>query len=340
MTILAGPLSVPEAESKFSSSSSHLGTYSNTGISSASDVGSNIGHDISSNDKVIMINFDDSYKTQMLYAKPILDQYGFKATFFEVCGWVGKNSERQTWQDVAALQHDGMDIESHTMTHAHLNSVSTSKLYYELGFAKQCFANHGYDVPIFGYPDNLGSDNKTVVNVVAKYYSLARTGSDPLIFLHCNGFKNHPQTDCRTYLPDGTLSYVNRYDIRSQSFDHIHSNIALTPTQLFQQFVQRVNSQVLYNKGETINAIPIITYHNFTYSNQIYNELPSTIMVPLFAQMMKYLHDNGFKVLTMNQLGYDNTNNVFYMKNIPSPSPTTTTTAATTGIANATTLGK
>src|SRR5207253_710236 len=88
---------------------------------------------------------------------------------------------------------------------------------------------------------NFDDSNKTQVNVVAKYYSLARTGSDPLMFLHCNGFKNHPQTDCRTFLPDGTLSYANRYDIRSQSFDHIHSNIALTPTQLFQQFVQRVN---------------------------------------------------------------------------------------------------
>jgi peptidoglycan/xylan/chitin deacetylase (PgdA/CDA1 family) len=287
-----------------------------------------------------MINFDDSYKTQLLYAKPILDQYGFKATFFEVCGWVGKTSERQTWQDVAALQQDGMDIESHTMTHAHLNSVSPSKLYYELGFAKQCFAAHGYQVPIFGYPDNLGSDNKTVVNVVAKYYSLARTGSDPLMFLHCNGFTKRPQTDCRTYLPDGTLSYVNRYDIRSQSFDHIHSNIALTPTQLFQQFVQRVNSQVSYNKGGTINAFPIITYHNLTYSNEVYNKLPSTVMVPLFAQMMKYLHDYGFKVLTINQLGYNTTNNLFYIKNVPSPTSATTNTAAETAVTNAATMGK
>jgi hypothetical protein len=49
-------------------------------------------------------------------------QYGFKATFSEVCGWIGKTS------DVAALQQDGMDIESHTMTLAHLNSVSSSKI--------------------------------------------------------------------------------------------------------------------------------------------------------------------------------------------------------------------
>jgi biotin operon repressor len=331
MILFAPLLSIPLASS-FSSHDSGSGVGDK---SSTNNVGST-----DNNTKVVMINFDDSYKTQILYAMPILDQYGFKATFFEVCGWVGKTSERQTWQDVAALRQDGMDIESHTMTHAHLNSVSTNKLYYELGFAKQCFANHGYQVPIFGYPDNLGSDNKTVVNVVAKYYSLARTGSDPLMFLHCDGYPKHPQPDCRTFLPDGTLSYVNRYDIRSQSFDHIHTNIALTPTQLFQQFVQRVNSQIPYNNGGTINAIPIITYHNLTYSNEVYNELPSTIMVPLFAEMMKYLHDNGFRVLTMSQLGYDTTNNLFYLSNVPFPTSTTTTAASANTIANAASLGK
>jgi len=334
LIVFVGPLSTPAAESKTLSSSPHYGKSSaadgqnstQTGESSGNNIDTNIGaRSTSSNDKVMMINFDDSYKTQLLFAKPILDEYGFKATFFEVCGWVGKPQERQSWQDVAALQNDGMDIESHTMTHAHLNSVSPNKLNYEVGFSKQCLANHGYNATIFGYPDNLGSDNKTVVNFVAKYYNLARTGSDPLMFLHCNGFTKRPQTNCGTLLPDGTLSYVNRYDIRSQSFDHIHSNIALTPTQLFQQFVQRVNSQIPYNKGGTINAFPIITCHNLTYSNEVYNELPSTIMVPLFAQMMKYLHDNGFKVLTMSQLGYDTTNNLFYIKNVPSPTSAATT---------------
>jgi hypothetical protein len=60
-------------------------------------------------------------------------------------------------------------------------------------------------------------------------------------------------------------------------------------------------------------------------------------MVPLFAQMMKYLHDNGFKVLTMNQLGYDTTNNLFCIKNVQSPTSTPTTIAAATAIANAAT---
>ncbi len=45
--------------------------------------------------------------------------------------------------------------------------------------------------------------------------------------------------------------------------------------------------------------------------------------------MMNYLHDNGFKVLTINQLGYYATNNLFYIKNVPSPTSTTTSGGAT-----------
>jgi hypothetical protein len=36
-----------------------------------------------------MINFDDGLKSQLIYAKPILDKYGFKASFFIICGRVG-----------------------------------------------------------------------------------------------------------------------------------------------------------------------------------------------------------------------------------------------------------
>jgi hypothetical protein len=61
--------------------------------------------------------------------------------------------------------------------------------------------------------------------------------------------------------------------------------------------------------------------------------MASIITVPLFAQEMQYLHDYGFKVLVLNQLGYDITTNVFYVKNVPLPASTTTTP-------NADTIGK
>jgi hypothetical protein len=91
---------------------------------------------------------------------------------------------------------------------------------------------------------------------------------------------------------------------------------------MFQQFIQQVNSQVPYNNNGKINAIPIITYHDLTYNIQDYNKAGTTITVPLFDQEMQYLHDNGFKVLLLNQFGFDPTNNVFYISNNPSSSGT------------------
>ncbi len=268
--------------------------------------------------KVIMIGFDDSYRSQILYAKPILDKYGFKASFFEVCTWIGKTKERQTWQDISALERDGMDIESHTMTHAHLPTLllSPSQLDYEIGGSKQCLANHGINATIFGYPLNLGSNNPKIVNVVAKYYNLARSGSAPLMFLNCTGYPKDIQTDCRTYLESGKLTQVNRYDLKSDSFRHIDSYHNYSPSEEFQKFVQRVISQVRYNTNSKINAIPIITYHNLTNSMQDYNNMASTITINLFAQQMRYLHDNGFRVLLLNQLNYDPNNKVFVLRNV------------------------
>jgi hypothetical protein len=36
----------------------------------------------------------------------------------------------------------------------------------------------------------------------------------------------------------------------------------------------------------------------------------------VFAELMKYLHDNGFRVLSMNNLTYGATNNAFYIKSV------------------------
>jgi hypothetical protein len=47
--------------------------------------GGNLSSTNNSNNKVVMIGFDDGWKSQIMYAKPILDKYGFKASYFVVC---------------------------------------------------------------------------------------------------------------------------------------------------------------------------------------------------------------------------------------------------------------
>jgi peptidoglycan/xylan/chitin deacetylase (PgdA/CDA1 family) len=303
---------------------------------------SSVGGNSSTNssDKIVIINFDDSHKSQYTYAKPILDKYGFKATFFEVCNWVGighKSDMTMTWKDISALQQDGMDIEAHTMTHPHLNELSSSAadLDYEIGQSKQCLADHGINSTIFAYPYGDGSNNSAVVNTVGKYYYLARTDSkSPLTFLHCNGGSgnennnnNNNQTDCRTYYSNGTLTRANRYSLNSWSHMHIEGDYSYIDgicrgvchyynnSQMFDKFIVNVNSQNNYNKDGVIRAIPIIIYHTIvTFPDISYSKRPVDVTVNLFDAEMKYLHDNGFKVLTMAHLGYNEKSNYLYIK--------------------------
>jgi peptidoglycan/xylan/chitin deacetylase (PgdA/CDA1 family) len=139
-----------------------------------------------SSTKVIILGFDDSPKSQFTLAKPILDKYGFKGSFFVVYNYVNAGSERRdktrmTWQDINTLKGEGDDIESHSMTHIDLDMKSQQNLIYEIGGSKQCLLDHvGVDPTIFAYPASSGHSNVTLVTVVSQYYDLARTGDSLL----------------------------------------------------------------------------------------------------------------------------------------------------------------
>ena len=274
--------------------------------------------------KVIILAFDDSPKSQFTLAKPILDKYGLKGTFFTVCTYVDKGSNgtdkaRMSWQDIKTLQSQGHGIESHTMTHTDLNLKSGQNLIYEIGGSKQCLADHGINSTIFAYPASTGSKNATIINTVARYYNLARSGDAPLAFLHCNGY-NIQQTGCNLpFDQKGNVIYESRYNIKNWSDrpkpESHQTNVVYGNSQMFSQFVLEVNLQSNYNKNGCINAIPIVVYHNFIVdSNRVYLPNKSFTDVGLFGQEMKYLHDNGFKVLMMSDLQYNASSNSLQIK--------------------------
>ena len=183
---------------------------------------------------------------------------------------------------------------------------------FQIGGSKECLASHGYNVTTFAYPYNEGSNNATVVNIVAKYYNIARSGTRPLMFLDCNGYIKHPQTDCRTYTSDGKLTYANRYAARSLSFDVVEIKDSFDNSTNYSAFVSILNSQSAHNQGGKINAVPLITFHNIALTTNH----PYYTNVRLFDQFMKYLYENHYKVLTFKQLGYNTQANRFYLKGI------------------------
>ena len=87
-------LSSPENQNTLKASHHVLSPLTEINAATITDTRTTSGNSsiLYGNTKVIIINFDDSYKSQYTYAKPILDKYGFKATFFEVCNWIGSGS--------------------------------------------------------------------------------------------------------------------------------------------------------------------------------------------------------------------------------------------------------
>jgi peptidoglycan/xylan/chitin deacetylase (PgdA/CDA1 family) len=267
------------------------------------------------NDKLVILTFGDTIKNQITIVKPILDQYGFKASFFITCDFASSSSRhhRMNWNDVLELQKDGHDIESKGMTHRDLNHLSLKDLDYEMGGSKQCLESHGINSPnIFAAVHGDGWDNSTVMNAIGKYYGFADNGFADLMYLRCDGYDVTPkQTDCRTYNDNGTLTYANSYSIREKSQNTLDRTYLHNDTVLFEKFKEQVNSQTGYNsKMGFMDAIPIVAYHSIDNSKG-----PSSTDVGLFASEMKYLHDNGFKVIPMSDLRYDPITKYMYLRN-------------------------
>jgi peptidoglycan/xylan/chitin deacetylase (PgdA/CDA1 family) len=283
--------------------------------------------------KVVILTFGDIHKGQFTNAKPILDQYGFKGSFFVPCDMVGEDS-RMDWNDIKTLYNERHDIQA--KSDDNLIGLSRDKLDSEVSQPKECLSEHGIDpatITTFAVRHGNAVSNSTVINTVAKYYDMAINGFSNLMRLNCTGYEDQPnpqkvgrgelaalitapthQTDCRTFFGDGSITDANRYSIREWNHNAKDMKFDHNSTTIFNNFVQVVNSQSEYNSnnGGVINAIPLIAYHNIDN-----NTARSSTNIELFRAEMKYLHDNGFKVMTMKDLGYDEMSNHLYVKNIP-----------------------
>ena len=164
---------------------------------------------------------------------------------------------------------------------------------------------------MFAYPYDKGRNNATVVNTVAKYYTLARSGNEPLMYLHCNNFKSKViQTDCRPFSESGKTTFANIYSVIGWSHDYERKIHSYNDSKMYNRFTQVVDSQTDFNKDGIINAIPIIIYHRIDNSREDYSTT-----ISLFDAEMQYLHNNNFKVLTLVDLGYEQNDNHLYLKN-------------------------
>ncbi len=109
----------------------------------------------------VILTFDDGYADNYSAAFPSLLQNGLTGTFFLITDFVGKG-EYMSWGDARVMLAAGMSIESHTIDHPDLATLSGDRLARQLTQSKAALERElGAGVSYLSYP--AGKYNATVI---------------------------------------------------------------------------------------------------------------------------------------------------------------------------------
>ena len=148
--------------------------------------------------KAVVITIDDGYKSAVVYAAPILKQYGYPWTFFIYPEFVtvAEGSGAVSWNDLLELQKEGVDIESHSMTHPKLTShrQKWNGSIHELtpdeyaawlenetaGSKKLLEEKMGKPITVFAYPYGLYNKQVEAAAIGAGYDAIVTVADNPV----------------------------------------------------------------------------------------------------------------------------------------------------------------
>lgn len=136
-----------------------------------------VPHVSATSTRYVFIRFDDGYQTQFVNAIPVLQQYGYKASYLGIAanidsanatpGIIHSTYESVSWSEITTLRNKGYEIVDHGNYEADMNSLSSSQLSYEIATSRQDFLNHGFtNLPDFALPEGTGFTNQTVLSTI------------------------------------------------------------------------------------------------------------------------------------------------------------------------------
>ncbi len=103
-------------------------------------------------EKAFVLTFDDGYEDNYIHAFPIAEKYGYSGTVFIVTEWIGGKGYLNR-QQLLEMNQAGWQIESHTVTHPYLDSISTEQIKEELLTSKEVLEELlGKPKVAFAYP--------------------------------------------------------------------------------------------------------------------------------------------------------------------------------------------
>ncbi|WP_274029456.1 polysaccharide deacetylase family protein [Streptomyces sp. MMBL 11-1] len=131
---------------------------------------------------VVSITFDDSWDSQYALARPKMDQYGYRGTFYTIAQSIGA-ANRMTLAQLRTMQdQSGMEIAGHAYTNAmhdgRFTNFTARQVDDELRNLRSWLLSNGLRGDNFAYPGgNFENtiDGVPVEQIVARYFATGRT---------------------------------------------------------------------------------------------------------------------------------------------------------------------
>lgn len=138
-------------------------------------------------EKPVLLTFDDGYRDNYEELFPLLQAYDMKATIFVITENLGVNPNFMTWEQAREMVQSGLvAIESHTVTHAYLDTLTEEEQRRELTDSRErILAEIGIPSQVLCFPS--GRYNQTTLSLMEGQYEIGLlmssgvyvTGADP-----------------------------------------------------------------------------------------------------------------------------------------------------------------
>src|SRR5258708_20961587 len=132
---------------------------------------------------MVTLTFDDGWIGQADYAAPLLEERGWRGTFYLVPQWFGRHRDGEAFMSVEQARQlplAGHEIGDHTMTHKHLPTLSSAGIRGQMVECKRFLADKLGIAPeaITSFASPLGDYDDIVLDHAHSLFSSHRT-TDP-----------------------------------------------------------------------------------------------------------------------------------------------------------------
>ena len=213
-------------------------------------------------DRLVVLTFDDAVRSHYTTVAPLLERYGFGATFFVTEFPQPPFSDTtlyMTWPQMGELNRRGFEVANHTWKHTHVTRMDRARFVEELRYIEEKLRSLGAPHPVsFAYPAYV-YDSGAVRTLRERGYTFARTGGDRAY---------DPRRDDPLLVPSWTTRANNRDTILRALTEARDGRIVVL----------------------TIHGVPD-TAHPWV-----------TIPVALFEEYLRVLRDGGYRVVALRDV--------------------------------------